>query len=148
MILKRTTSTDDDFRFLVNQLDAELREMYADLMNTYDQHNLIEHIDTVVVAYLNDIPVGCGCFKPFDAEAVEIKRMFVAKIARGNGISRFILSGLESWAQELGSNYTVLETGIKNLEALALYQKSGYINIPNYGPYINLPDSICFRKTL
>jgi len=147
-MLKRTNSADSDFRFLVNQLDAELREMYADLMNTYDQHNVIELIDTVVIAYLNNQPVACGCFKPFDAGAVEIKRMFVAKDARGKGISKLILDGLENWAKELGFNYTVLETGTKNLAAMALYQKSGYVNIPNYGPYVNLPDSICFRKTL
>jgi len=147
-MLKRTNSADSDFRFLVNQLDAELREMYADLMNTYDQHNVIELIDTVIIGYLNNQPGACGCFKPFDTGAVEIKRMFVAKDARGKGISKLILDGLENWAKELGFNYTVLETGTKNLAAMALYQKSGYVNIPNYGPYVNLPDSICFRKTL
>jgi GNAT superfamily N-acetyltransferase len=146
--IKRTNSTDPDFRQLINQLDAELRSMYNDLMNTYDQLNVIEQIDTVVIAYMDGQPAGCGCFKPFDKGAVEIKRMFVHPNARGKGISKLILSELENWAIELGYPATMLETGTKNMEALSLYQKAGYVNIPRYGPYVHLPDSICFRKSL
>lgn len=147
-LLSRTTSDNSHFCILVNQLDAELRAMYADLMDTYDQHNVIEQIGTVVIAYLDDAPVGCGCFKPFNGEAVELKRMFVAKDARGKGISKLILAELETWAYELGFNYTVLETGSKNIDAQHLYRKSGYMDIPKYGPYVDLPDSICMRKRI
>ena len=146
--LSRTTSDNRHFRTLVNQLDAELRVMYADLMDTYDQHNIIEQIDTVVIAYMHDVPVGCGCFKPFDEEAVELKRMFVAKDARGKGISKLILAELETRAYELGFKYTLLETGSKNIDAQHLYRKSGYADIPKYGPYVDLPDSICMRKRI
>jgi putative acetyltransferase len=97
---------------------------------------------------LNNEPVGCGCFKPFDNTSVEIKRMFVKPEARGNKISALILQELEDWAQGLGFENTVLETGSKQVEALGLYQKAGYTLIPNYGPYIDLPDSICFKKVL
>ncbi|MES2279124.1 MAG: GNAT family N-acetyltransferase [Bacteroidota bacterium] len=146
--LIRTTSANPHFRTLVNQLDAELRVMYAELMDTYDQHNVIEQNDTVVIAYLDDQPVGCGCFKAFDDEAVELKRMFVHPDARGWGISKLILGGLETWARELGFTCTVLETGSKNIDAKHLYHKSGYADIPKYGPYVDLPDSICMRKQL
>jgi len=65
--LKRTDSTDSDFRLLITLLDKELNERYGELMqSTYDQHNHIIDIDTVVVAYNNNIPVGCGCFKKYD----------------------------------------------------------------------------------
>lgn len=144
----RTTSANPHFRTLVNQLDAELRLMYAELMDTYDQHNIIEHNDTVVIAYLDDQPVGCGCFKPFDAEAVELKRMFVHPDARGKGISKLIINELETWAGELGFTRTVLETGIKNIDAQHLYHKSGYVDIPRYGPYVHLESSICMGKHL
>ncbi len=146
--LTRTTSSNPDFRSLITQLDADLRDRNGQMMDIYDQHNIIEQIDTVVVAYLNNKPAGCGCFKPYDAEAVEVKRMFVRPDARGNGISKKVLNELEAWARELDYNYTVLETGAKQVEALSLYPKSGYVSIPKYGPYINLPDSICFRKAL
>lgn len=146
--ITRTTSANPHFRTLVSQLDAELRQMYADLMDTYDQHNIIEHNDTVVVAYLDDEPVGCGCFKPFDNETVELKRMFVHPDARGKGISKLIVNDLETWARELGFTRTVLETGTKNIDAHHLYRKSGYLIIPNYGPYIDLESSICMGKNL
>ncbi|GAB3936046.1 GNAT family N-acetyltransferase [Mucilaginibacter myungsuensis] len=146
--LHRITSANPDFRLLITQLDADLREMYADLMDSYDQHNIIEQIDTVVIAYHDDAPVGCGCFKAFDSESVELKRMFVARDARGKGISKLVLAELENWAAELGYRYTVLETGSKNIEAQALYRKSGYGVTPSYGPYVDLPDSVCMRKCL
>lgn len=144
----RTTSVNPHFRTLVTQLDAELRLMYADLMDTYDKHNIIEQNDTVVVAYLNDLPVGCGCFKRFDAGSAELKRMFVNPDARGMGISKLIINELEAWARELGFTQTILETGTKNFDAHQLYRKSGYVDIPRYGPYIDLESSICMGKNL
>ena len=146
--LKRTNSNDPNFRVLVNELDANLREIYDQLMDVYDQHNVIGQIDTVVVAYTDGQPAGCGCFKKFDADAAEIKRMYVQKAQRGNGISRLILAELERWAAEAGFSATILETGEKNTEALGLYGKAGYLPTPNYGPYVSLASSFCFRKAL
>jgi GNAT superfamily N-acetyltransferase len=146
--LKRTTSANPDFRLLVVELDVDLRVRNGEVMDIYDQHNIIEQIDTVVIAYMGDIPAGCGCFKKFSTDAVEIKRMFVRHNFRGKGISAAILRDLEKWALEEGFKFTVLETGNRQTEALGLYQKMGYENIPKYEPYVDLPDSICFRKQL
>lgn len=144
----RTTSLNPDFRVLIAELDADLRAKYDEMMDLYDQHNIIEEIDTVVIAYNGSVPIGCGCFKQFDATTVEIKRMYVRNIGRGKGISFMILNELHHWAAELRYTYTVLETGSKQIEALGLYAKAGYKQTPNYEPYIELPDSICFRKAL
>ena len=146
--LIRTTSNNPDFRTLVAELDAHLRERNGDIMDIYDQHNIIEQNNTVVIAYADDLPAGCGCFKSYDAETIEVKRMFVRPETRGMGISKLTLAELENWARELGFKYTVLETGGKQVEALSLYPRMGYEPIPKYGPYVNLPDSICFKKTL
>ncbi|MDB5148158.1 MAG: family N-acetyltransferase, partial [Mucilaginibacter sp.] len=64
------------------------------------------------------------------------------------GISKLVLNELEAWARESGFKYAVLESAGKQVEAHSLYQKSGYERIENYGPYVNLPYSLCFRKTL
>jgi GNAT superfamily N-acetyltransferase len=147
--LKRTNSTDPDFRSLITQLDDELNERYGELMqSTYDQHNHIIDIATVVVAYNNDIPAGCACFKKYDNASAEIKRMFVKNAERGKGIANKILSELELWAKENGFVYAILETGDKQHEAIALYQKLGYAITPNYGQYADLATSICMRKKL
>ncbi len=146
--IKRTNSNDPDFRILINELDANLREIYDKLMDVYDNHNIIEQIDTVVIAYADSQLAGCGCFKRFDSEAAEIKRMYVRKSCRGKGVSRMILAELENWAAHKGFSATILETGEKNIEALGLYRKAGYLPTSNYGAYVDLPTSYCFRKLL
>jgi GNAT superfamily N-acetyltransferase len=146
--LKRTNSTDPDFKILTTELDADLRLRNGEMMDIYDQHNVIEQIDTVIIAYVDGEPAGCGCFKPYDDEAVEIKRMFVRPEARGNRISTLVLTELEAWAKELGFTATVLETASKQVEAQSVYQKSGYERVANYGPYVDLPYSFCYKKQL
>lgn len=74
--------------------------------------------------------------------------MFVKPEARGKGIATIILNELEKWAAEQGFINAVLETGVKNPEAVAMYQKQGYTVIDNYGPYVGMPTSICFSKSL
>jgi putative acetyltransferase len=146
--LKRTNSNDTDFKTLVAELDHDLRLRNGEMMDIYDNYNLIEENYTVIIAYLNSAPAGCGCFKQYDPSTIEVKRMFVRPEARGNGISKLILNELENWARELGFNEVVLETGGKQTEALGLYPRAGYQLIPNYEPYVDLPDSICFKKAL
>jgi putative acetyltransferase len=148
IILKRTDSNDPDFLALIAMLDKNLLDRYGDLQSTYDRYNHLLNLDTVLVAYQDNIPVGCGCFKKFDDDAVEVKRMFVKPVARGKGIAHYILAGLEAWANEKGFAHTVLETGNNQPEAIRLYEKSGYAIIPNYGQYSGMETSICMRKKL
>jgi GNAT superfamily N-acetyltransferase len=67
---------------------------------------------------------------------------------RGRGIAFQILQQLENWAAELGYSYCLLETGKKQPEAIALYKKSGYEVIPNYGQYENVSNSVCMQKRI
>ncbi|RIA09833.1 N-acetylglutamate synthase-like GNAT family acetyltransferase [Flavobacteriaceae bacterium MAR_2010_72] len=146
--LKRTDSNDQDFRLLVKALDADLALRDGDDHDFYKQFNTIDVIKYAVVAYEDGVPVGCGAIKMFDSNTMEIKRMFVIPEFRGKGIAGKILNALEHWASELGCNQVVLETGINQQEALALYKKSGFERISNYGQYIRVENSFCFRKTL
>jgi putative acetyltransferase len=148
IVTVRTNSDDADFRLLTGELDKDLRERNGELMDEYDQHNVISYTDFVVLGYLNGELAGCGCFKEIFNDAAELKRMYVRKSCRGKGVSRAILNELEEIALENGYTYTILETGSKQVEALGLYQKTGYTLMPNYGPYIDLRDSICFKKRL
>jgi putative acetyltransferase len=148
IILKRTTSSNPDFRDLTILLDKELHNQYGDLQSEYDRYNQIIDINTVVMAYRDQTAVGCGCFKQIDDTSAELKRMFVKADERGQGIASSILSELELWAKETGFSYSILETGTKQHEAIALYQKIGYVIIPNYGQYSGMESSICMRKEL
>ena len=147
--IKRTDSNDKDFHSLVEKLDKDLHDRYGALQTFYNRFNAIQSLPTVVVAYYNRQPVGCGCFKKFDDGSVEIKRMYVSNEQRGKGIGAAILAELEKWATELKVDSMVLETGNNQPEAVHLYGKMGYRVIPNYGQYINMEKtSICMKKEL
>ena len=144
----RTDSTDQDFKKLILLLDNELIDQYGDKQNYYDRFNKIEECKTVVIAKSNNNPIGCGCFKTLTDDTVEIKRMFVNKNYRRQGISKKILTELETWAIELGYDFALLETGYKQKEAIGLYEKYGYRKTDNYGPYIGIETSICMKKKI
>jgi putative acetyltransferase len=150
MMLKiiRTDSNNEDFRELVALLDADLSVRDGAEHSFYAQFNKIDLIRNVVVIYLDDFTVGCGAFKKYDDQTVEIKRMYVREENRGKGIAVEVLRELESWAAELNFTFAVLETGLKQPEAIRLYEKSGYKVIPNYGQYEGVENSVCMKKSL
>lgn len=145
----RTNSNDPDFLELVKHLDADLAARDGEVMTAFfGQHNKVPNLGTVLIAYENDRPVGCGAFKKFDDETVEVKRMFVFEQHRGKGIASQVLNHLEAWARELGFKVCILETGNKQPEAIRLYEKNNYTRIPNFPPYVGVQESICFKKAL
>ncbi len=146
--LKRTNSEDNHFYELVRLLDKDLQDRYGTLQDFYSRFNSIQNLPTVVLAYYNEQPVGCGCFKKFDDGSVEVKRMYVSNEQRGKGIGAAILTELEKWAAELKVAAMVLETGNNQPEAVHLYEKMGYTIIPNYGQYSGMETSICMKKNL
>lgn len=146
--LERTTNENGEFRRLITELDEDLNSRYGELQKQYNPFNKVDKIDTVVIARIENEAVGCGCFKPFDNETVEIKRVFVQKSFRGNGIADAILKELETWAAELGYTTAVLETGKGQPEAIRFYTKQGYAAISNFGQYIGNDNSVCMKKEL
>jgi len=148
LTLIRTNSDNADFRVLVALLDRDLAVRDGDEHAFYAQFNKVDSIKEVVVAYRNESPVACGAIKSFSENAAEVKRMFVHPDYRKQGIAARILTELENWAAELDFNECVLETGKKQPEAIALYQKVGYKIIPNYGQYIGIDNSVCMAKSL
>ena len=146
--LIRTNSENSDFQMLVVSLDAELQIRDGAEHSFYAQFNKIDNLGEVVVAYLNEIAVGCGAIKPYSDQTAEVKRMFVKLQNRGKGVAGKILAELETWAKELNFAECILETGFKQPEAIALYKKSGYEIIPNYGQYVGVENSVCMRKKI
>lgn len=144
----RTDADDPQFRELVALLDQDLRIRDGIEHSFYAQFNKLDKIRQVIMAFIDGEPVGCGAFKAYDKNSAEIKRMFVKPSYRGQGVARAILSELEEWAKEAGFNSCLLETGKKQPEAIALYQKAGYQLISNYGQYEHVENSICMKKDL
>lgn len=146
--LKRTDSTDEHFIELVALLDKDLAERDGDEHAFYAQFNKTGLIRNAIICYVDEQPVGCGAFRPFDETTVEIKRMFVQPGYRGNGIGLKIVRELETWAAEAGFTGCVLETGKKQPEAISLYRKAGYEVTENYGQYKNVENSVCMARLI
>lgn len=149
MNIVRTDSSNPDFIALVKLLDTDLAQRDGAETEYYAQFNKIDMLKNCIVAYVNEIRVGCGAFKPFEEGiSIEVKRMYVLETERGKGVAGAILSELEKWAAELGYSKSVLETGKRQPEAIALYSKHGYQITENYGQYIGIENSVCFEKSL
>jgi putative acetyltransferase len=76
----------------------------------------------------------------------EIKRMYVAAAARGRKLGRRLLDRLEAHALTRGIRCFRLETGIRQPEAIALYRRAGYRDIPPFGNYRPDPLSLFLEK--
>ena len=146
--LKRTTSDDPDFQQLVALLDADLAIRDGDEHAFYAQFNKTGSLSNVIVCYEGDRAIGCGAFRGYDKEKAEIKRMFVQPEHRGHGVGLIILKELEEWAAEEHYANCILETGIKQPEAIRLYEKAGYTRTKNYGQYLNIENSVCMIKAI
>ena len=144
----KTTSENIDFIKLITEFDNYLWDKYPELKSNYWGNNIIEINPNVVLIYIDNKAVACGCFKKYDAETIEIKRMFVSPEARGMGLAQKILKELELAALQKGFSYSILETLYKQVEAIALYQKVGYSIVTNYEPYVGLTNSVCMRKSI
>lgn len=149
IILKRTQFDDLHFASLIVDLDKEFWVRYPQTQQNFEPYNKVDETARVVVAYSKNLPAGCGCFRPMEEESVlEIKRMYVAPQLRGHGIAKLILSELEKWGKEEGFLLSKLETGTNQPEAIAVYNRANYKQIPNYPPYTDIPGSICMMKML
>ena len=101
-----------------------------------------------LIAYVGDEAVGCVGLRRHDDDVVEMKRLFVRARHRRRGLARGMLTALEDRARSLGYRRLILETGLAQPEAIALYEGAGYERIPGFGHYAWSPDNRCFGKDL
>jgi GNAT superfamily N-acetyltransferase len=88
-----------------------------------------------LVVYVDGAPVGCGAVRLMDPATGELKRMYVAPVLRGMGLGRRLVDALGVEARALGARRMVLETGIRQAAAIALYRRCGFESIHLYGEY-------------
>ena len=148
---------DPDVARLIAALDADLDERYAADDDEDDVDRAMLNLlgpdvtpprGTLLLAWSDGVAVGCGAIRPHDDETAEVKRMYVAPEARGRGVAAALLAALERAAAELGYRRLVLETGIRQQEAMRLYETRGWTPIENFGAYRSSPLSRSFGKSL
>ncbi len=108
-----------------------------------------------LVGHLDGSPAGCGGWRAHDGDEpdftdgdAEVKRVYVVPAARGRGIARALLTELERTAAAAGRRRMVLQTGVRQPEAIGLYTSCGYVPVPKFGRYRSASGCRCFGKLL
>jgi GNAT superfamily N-acetyltransferase len=143
--VRLVASDSPDFVVLASRLDAELEERYPGLAE--DAPRASKDLEAIV-AYTGETPVGCGALCELESGVGEVTRMFVAPEARRRGVARLVLAALEARARASGYSAVRLGTGVRQPEALALYESRGYRRIPLFGEYQGADLCVCYEKTL
>ncbi|WP_232827533.1 GNAT family N-acetyltransferase [Jiangella endophytica] len=138
---------------VVRALESELQLEYAERYGDPDEGPISPEEFTppeglFLVGFVGNEPVATGGFRRHDDGVAEIKRMYVAHEHRGGGHARRLLAELEAQAVQAGYSRVVLETGLKQPEAMSLYQSSGYAPADPYGYYSGAEVSRFFTKDL
>lgn len=150
MDFKRTDGKNQDFIKNCRLLDMDLDRRVGMKIkrDKYRQFNRLDEIQQAIVVYEDGKVIGGGAIRKYDNENIELKRVFVHTDYQGRGIGSKLVSLLIDWAMESGYKRMILETGELLVESCAVYKKLGFKVIPNYGPYANMPESLCMAKDL
>lgn len=102
-----------------------------------DDRDLVPPRGAFLVGSVDGETVACGVVKAIGPRTASLKRMWVAGSARGLGIGRRMLEGLERQARELGLTTLRLETNKALREAIGLYRSAGFREVApfNDDPY-------------
>jgi putative acetyltransferase len=149
--VRRCDITSPAAQSLIAALNAELSLTYPEPGATHfrlDPDEVADGQGAFLVASRDGTPVGCGAVRRIDPRTGELKRMYVRPEQRGRGIGRALLLALEAEARTLGLTRLVLETGVRQAEAVVLYRRAGFSVIPPFGEYVESPLSLCMAKEL
>lgn len=160
LVIERVPITHPDAQSLIEAVQAEYVARYGGQDESpVDPADFEDPLGQFFVAYLFDAdfggaPVATGAWRRSSVKALgaevtaEIKRMYVVPAAQRRGLGRRMLAHLEATAADAGIEAMVLETGMKQPEAIALYVSSGYEPIPGFGYYCGSELSRCFGRRI
>jgi GNAT superfamily N-acetyltransferase len=149
--IERTAIGSPTAQALITALNAELSALYCEPGANHfrlDVEEVAPGCGAFLVAWRDDVAIGCGAIRTIEPGVGEIKRMYVKPEARGRGIGRAMVAALEAQAKALGLVRVVLETGERQPDAIALYQRVGFTRIAPYGEYAESPCTVCMEKVL
>ncbi|VUD69118.1 putative N-acetyltransferase YsnE [Thalassocella blandensis] len=136
VVVKPVDYQDPHLQVLLSASDAYTLSLYpAEVCFLDSAKDLAEHKALVMGAYVQHQLVGIGAGKFLTRNKAELKRIFVMPDRRGSGIASRIIHHLETALQAAGAEKLVLETGIYQPEAIALYTKLGYATCEPYGEF-------------
>ena len=132
---------------LIEALDALSIALYPPESNhLLDIAALSDPAVTFLVARAAGEAIGCGAILRDARGWAEVKRMYVRPDQRGRGLGMRILDALSAVARDFRLPLLRLETGIHNIEALALYRRAGFAECGPFGDYASDPLSVFMEK--
>lgn len=153
--IERVPITHPDARRLIEAVQAEYVIRYGGPDESpIDSSDFEDPLGAFYVAYLGEEPVATGAWRRSGVRALgasssaEVKRMYVVPGAQRHGVARRMLAHLEQAVAALGIEVLVLETGMKQPEAIRLYLSSGYEPVPGFGHYQGSDLSRCFARRI
>lgn len=147
LFISPASPIDSEAVSLIAALDAELHARYPEMEGIGDfRPEQVVSDGVFLLARVNGHALGCGAVRRYDAVTAEVKRMYVSPEARGKGLGLHLLEALESHARRLGYQRLILETGLRQPEAIRLYEKAAYTRCSCWGAYASDPLSVCFAK--
>ncbi|MCX6047019.1 MAG: GNAT family N-acetyltransferase [Chloroflexi bacterium] len=138
-----------DATALIMELEAHLDPLYPRASrHGFSIEKLLAEAVPFFVLRSDGMPAGCGGIQLVGTEYGELKRMYVRPQFRGLGFAKLMIEHLAAYAQAEGVPLLRLETGIYQREAIGLYERMGFYQIPPFGPYTADPLSLCYEKQL
>jgi GNAT superfamily N-acetyltransferase len=136
-------------RELVARVQAEYTERYGGPdAAVVDPAEFLPPVGLFLVAEVDGVPAGCGAWRVHGPGVVEVKRMYVEPSFRRLGLAQVLLDALELTAARAGHRAVVLNSGYRQPEALALYDRAGYGPVAGYGVYADAPGAVFLGKEL
>jgi GNAT superfamily N-acetyltransferase len=131
---------------LIGELRSELDARYPEEIQF--EHPTVKEAASFLLAIVDGVAVGCCAVQPLGDGGAELKRMYVVPGLRGQGLAGRLMTEAERLAVRLGFTRIRLETGVRQPEAIAVYERAGFTRIPNYPPYDQWDMSCCYAKAL
>jgi ribosomal protein S18 acetylase RimI-like enzyme len=151
LAISRADPREPEAAALIRAMTEEVTAIYdhkIDGAGNFKPEDVLVPGSGFLVGRVDNLAVACGAYRPLGPGIAEIKRMFVAQEHRGRGYSKAMLATLERMARESGYDAVRLETRPLQTAAIALYERQGYVRIPNYGIYEGKQSCLCYEKVL
>jgi putative acetyltransferase len=145
----QTSPDHPDAVALIHEMQTTVQSLYPPSSThglSIDQ--LIQQKVVFFLLRVDDIAIGCGGVKFYGQEYAELKRIFIRPGFRGNGYAHTLMHYLEAYIQNQCVMISRLETGILQIEAIHLYESTGYRAIPPFGDYRPDPNNLFYEKYL
>ena len=98
------------------------------------EEELTKHGDSYLCLEVNNALAGYAGFW-WVLDEVQVTRVAIGKVFRGQGLGAFLMEGAKEQAQKLGSHFMTLEVRESNTGARKLYEKLGFKSLgirPHY----------------